>query len=506
MKRNQRWILGVLLGATSLVPPSARASIGGIDIGGATGIVCYSSPTARWKDDQSQITSIELLDLHEARFPMGGIDTTPGKMDLIEPLPEESSEDYAERLLSRLDLQFPGLAKTLHAPSVPPTSQFRHQPDGTRWVDDTNIRGNIDKKLCRLANLATQSREGTGVVRVDINGRLVFHPKMSSWGKKLIYAHEKIYRIARDHFYHRDARGTRELLGALLDRNLTLDSLLGVLNANGFNHDSDLALNTTSGALDWRHPSLNRFSDSAVELISSEMAGVAAGYCRDNRNECESFPSALKERLRELNATDVLACMDAYSRDPNDSTFKSCLDAVDENRGYNGRLRQAYDRLYKSNEWKQGKGVFLSFPPSLVAFLIYNAIIAPSAAGVVTLDANDSDVLDQLKSVADPALLKGIQNRLAALKDRIRENVLGRYVTVIRPELLSQQTLSEQDRNTIDQAIQRNLRDGAWAQPLNFDLSVKPVDLNHLREKIRIEALGSVSFEVGNLVPPPVSR
>lgn len=229
---------------------------------------------------------------------------------------------------------------------------------------------------------------------------------------------------------------------------------------------------------------------------------MVQSVCKESPEKCESFPRVLEERLAKLGATDVLDCLNGYTQTLDSAALNACLMKVEDTRGYLDRIRGQYTRNHmKWADW----GVVLMFPPGLAATIIYSVFV-PVIAGVESSVNNDSSVLDLLKDVGSPELLKQMHARLASLKTTIRDRVLGKYVNEVRPRLISQGTLSLGDRLNIDRVIHDNLQNGTWVENVGFSFSTDQKDLRDLVQRIRKEALKNISEEIDEIVPLPLPR
>lgn len=262
-------IQGALLGValTSGLVHADRASAAqsnGFERGGGNAVVCFNTPAIpreiRALDPQGRpidpsiqddhiphITSIELLDLYEARFSRGI--QNPSKFELLSPNRGETALEFSTRLFRRIENLMPGLHGALiEAMSELPSDEVVRVPSGLMPVNDHAMVGRINSRLCVVSTIAMQQDVGGGNTKIYVDGRIFDHPKFDDSDRALTYVHEVVYHAARRSYRHDDSQGTRLLVGTLLRKNLSAARLYQEVTSAELLSESDRAFDGSNPA------------------------------------------------------------------------------------------------------------------------------------------------------------------------------------------------------------------------------------------------------------------
>lgn len=453
----------------------------GLDSAGATGVVCYASKRDLYQKNEEAITSIELLDLHEALYPKG-MAPAGESVGLVKPTDSESEEDYAVRLISRLRIAFPNLYGKIKeaARSFPLAADFQQIPGGTRFIDDVGLVGKLDGKFCALANLATQETHNN-VTRVYLNSRLVFHPKMGEWSRKLIYAHEFLYFVGRSQFDQKYARGTREVLGALLRTQITAAELASVVAASDFLADADRSFANNN----WTSPTLNFAADQTASVIREELARLVHDYCAEAPARCEGVSRELKAALDSAGLSDVVYCLNGFELNQNIAQLQSCVGAAASGLGVSKKISNAYSDYYDGGDFTV---ISIFFPP-MVLVPLFDGLSAGMG------DQKKMKLLNSVSKLANGAFVQEIQKRLKTVRGKLHEQVLARYLREIQPWVLSQTGLDRSALQWINNQLMGYVSQGDWLEAINFSLDLS-YQLPGAIEKLKNEVLPGLSKEL----------
>jgi hypothetical protein len=213
-----------LLATTALLPSAAFAKDGADSSGGGLTVVCFddSAIVSVLKDGDGTISdvllaqakSIEAFDLYEAKLPRGW----EGQFtETLIPINDgETAEQYAERLIKRLDHSVPALARVL-----------RETRDGLKGdkltytstplplIEDALPSGAIDTERCVLSTMGA-NRITDGAWSLTIDERQYKHKAQSEWSRGVFLLHEYIYITFRRLQQQSNSRRTRELLNYLI--------------------------------------------------------------------------------------------------------------------------------------------------------------------------------------------------------------------------------------------------------------------------------------------------
>ena len=240
MKRQILSIVGIM--ACSL---AATANSG--TRGGGNAIVCFDNQNIpkeiRAKDafgnilDGSikdeyipHITKVEMLDLYQAQVKKG---LNGQKSQLIEPLANESFEQYARRILSRVKGLTLWLDKVAETIDELPADRAEMYSYGIEPVNDYNIDYRIDTTNCVVGTIALNSKEGNSY-RLAIDERLMMHPAHTRLSQYVTYLHEVVYRTGKDKFGENDESAfknavlTRQIVAALIKKETTNQEILNL--------------------------------------------------------------------------------------------------------------------------------------------------------------------------------------------------------------------------------------------------------------------------------------
>ncbi len=244
--------------------------------GGGNSVVCFSKPEIvdqiknnhGYLTDEfiSSISSIEILDLHEAKFPRG-IDRRRPKV--VSAKNGENIESYIKKITNRLNFTIPELGQILrNGTAYFAPDHIIWQPFGLEPVQDSNQVGYIDQSRCVIATLAMQ-RTVNQQNYLYIDDRLFNHPKHSLESKAVTLIHEFAYRYAREKG-QTDSYNTRLMVASILNNDGTL--LLGDLNRDA------IALGFIVGSSSWVSTYDNTFVYSRVATASVMVGNIATRY------------------------------------------------------------------------------------------------------------------------------------------------------------------------------------------------------------------------------------
>ena len=220
MKNTKKALIGLCLIAGAFATSAAAfAEAGSGHSGGGSGVICFSSvqtklqvqkvlrenqtninsPNDPFTDDVlSKITSVELLDLAEAKVP-SIVDQYGGEAGPYQEI--ASSLTPQELIKDRMAiLQQRGAAFALRNLDdlqwTLPLDRFNLQSSGVVQINDTESKV-IPKNECLIAQIAVQSFIGSSLLKkVDIDGRL--YAKMDNINQAALIFHEWIYKIGID--------------------------------------------------------------------------------------------------------------------------------------------------------------------------------------------------------------------------------------------------------------------------------------------------------------------
>lgn len=224
---------------------SITISAGGMDSGGGQGFVCFDSKKVATHvknnngnlddSDVAHITQIETLDLYEARLKRGDI---PTAVKLFSRREGENYSSYLERIIARIDNEFPVLAdQILKEKNDFSGDHTLWSPIGLTTVSDGLPVISYDSSLCTLTTLAIQFKEDNAQF-LNLDPRLFNHPKMSDDGRAILLLHEYLYAVARERG-KTSSRSTRMAIGYLLREDIDLKSLTSNLVELNFLNSAD---------------------------------------------------------------------------------------------------------------------------------------------------------------------------------------------------------------------------------------------------------------------------
>ncbi len=218
--------------------------------GGGNGLVCFNDPAiaARIRQRNSEdkiingaiqnadiksITSIEILDLVEARHPRGI--TNREVPELILPKENESNHHYVQRVINRIKDLEPRLwekfNKSLNDFLVLPADAH---PDGLEPVDDYNLIGRYDSANCVIATIAMHIMSENNV-KLHVDERLMYNPLHSLNSRYITFLHEVVYKALRSSYFHKDSQGARAIVAALIRKDITFQQWDAERNLAGVN-------------------------------------------------------------------------------------------------------------------------------------------------------------------------------------------------------------------------------------------------------------------------------
>jgi len=215
---------------------SAYAGEGSESSGGGNSIVCFSDKAiAREilnKDNPDFgeilnshldfITSIEAIDLYQARQPRGFQEQNP---EIIPIGQEETPFQYVEKIVTRLKHSVPKLASIIkESKDLFVDDNIILEPNGLRSINDANQVQAINSESCVAVTVAAQYKAGPSSFYLHIDDRLFNHPAHSNLSKAVLLLHEYVYRYARS-LGQFDSRNTRLLVSYLITQNNGLTSL-----------------------------------------------------------------------------------------------------------------------------------------------------------------------------------------------------------------------------------------------------------------------------------------
>lgn len=208
--------------------------------GGGNAVVCFSDPEipSRIRDYNSptygqilndyidKISSVEILDLYEAKLRRGFNSYTP---KIIPSNPNKSVHEYIAKIQKRLNYSLVSFNEAIQRSLEKfEDANILWQPHGIQRVDDANFAGEIDTINCVVATLALQVQKNNGLY-LHIDERLYNHPKHSDLSKKVTFLHEVVYQIGM-RIGHADSSGTRKMVSNIISygENYTVQKMLNI--------------------------------------------------------------------------------------------------------------------------------------------------------------------------------------------------------------------------------------------------------------------------------------
>jgi hypothetical protein len=307
--------------ALSILPAQARD--GADSSGGGLGVVCLDDTRLVEKirggdglltDDLiPHLTSIENFDLYEATL-LRGLDA-PYKQRIIPIKDGESAEQYALRILARLDHAVPALArlirKTVDELSAPGATTFEARP--LEKMTDAEQVGLIDYAHCMLATMGVNRLDEKGS-HLTIDSRLFTdEAPQSEQSKGVFKLHEYIYLTARK-LGHTDSRRTRELVNMLIteDAQFTVKQFALKLQEFGFSgkqrfqvYPEELLANMAREIAKVAHNEFVKTLDDADALIAKAKCGekyitpCVSKRSTQNVDELMAFAKARSQRIND---------------------------------------------------------------------------------------------------------------------------------------------------------------------------------------------------------------
>ncbi len=221
-------LLAAALSSTAQAGPGAS--------GGGNAMVCFDDPSIPTRiraeklngngyigdQDISHITKVEILDLYEARQPVGSIGSTPSSKKLIEAKPGESVDQYTARLLSRFSELAPGLIDTIDR-GRQALSVYKQFPNGLDPIDDVGPGETVNTRDCVRATIIAQyNRSDSDFIGYDPRIFNLPDSIFSVTSKALSQIHEWIYWVARTYGRATSSDSTRDLIGAMISDDQSL--------------------------------------------------------------------------------------------------------------------------------------------------------------------------------------------------------------------------------------------------------------------------------------------
>jgi len=209
--------------------------------GGGNTVVCFSNAkiakdvqanNSQVSDDQIPfITKIEILDLWEARKSRGDDGTIVPQ--IIDLLPDETTNQYVDRIIARVEAVMPEDAKQLKSSA----NQFLqintiHEPHGLKKVDDSKESELLKTDRCALVTMAVQEKVGS-ILTLKIDKRLFFHKKHSALSRAVTKLHEVFYHRDRSYAQITDSALTRLKVGVAITADQPIKQWIRVFGEAG---------------------------------------------------------------------------------------------------------------------------------------------------------------------------------------------------------------------------------------------------------------------------------
>ena len=292
------------------------------------------------------VTSVEILDLYEARLRKGFNKKDSKK--LIEPHADEDIRDYAKRIIARTQDYLPSLYQELMKTynELDPR-EATELPYGMEPVNDYNMIGRINSEYCVIATLVLQADvESKKKTYLYYDARLwdwaqISKEKIqtphSQWSKDVAYLHEIVYRAARIRG-QTDSRNTRELVKLLITQEITSEQLREDAEALGFSVTPSLYLVNLNN---YKLQKSSRYD--GVGRVFHEIHKDLLAYlaCHDFENQFRQFTVETGAEIDRLSQQMVKTAFP----DKSCSEFSECRDVLD-------KLKEYYSSFFTSDEKK----------------------------------------------------------------------------------------------------------------------------------------------------------
>jgi hypothetical protein len=232
-----------------LAPVPALAKDGADSSGGGLTVACFDDPSipeALRKGDGllsdslfPHLKSLQNFDLYEATLSRGLLHKH--RQTVIAIKDGEKGEEYAERILKRLDHAVPELARMFRRTRAELESRpiaFVREP--LEKMNDARQIGLIDYENCMLATMGL-NRLADGAASLKVDDRLYSNPLHSDQSKGVFLLHEYAYVTAR-RLGQSDSRHTRTLINLLITESpeLTVNNLIIKAREFGFSGEGRL--------------------------------------------------------------------------------------------------------------------------------------------------------------------------------------------------------------------------------------------------------------------------
>jgi hypothetical protein len=246
---------------------------GGESSGGGNGVVCFDHPAIAAQvnasggiirnGDLSHITSIEMVDLFQARKPRGIPAKTPEVISIDEdPSISDSSAilGYLKKLQSRFQYAVPEIAQNLERMQEFLSDDFIVLHDSPlKQMHDADLEIEIDTENCALSTLAFSEIISPEVVYVHLDRRLFDlangTAKHSRLSKAVLMMHEYFYLLSRFFNHETTSKKTRDMMGYIITQRtgVSLDRTIRVMAGLGFGPrpDSSFLFSDHGAGLQW---------------------------------------------------------------------------------------------------------------------------------------------------------------------------------------------------------------------------------------------------------------
>lgn len=309
----------LLLTVFTAVAPYCAFAKGPGGTGGGNAVVCFADPAipnqlramkkqgSGWIPDRfvtpSLVTSVELLDYHEAKTATGelGNEIIP---EIIEAEQNETPAQYIERIKKRISNVYPGIPTLIENGKkiLQTVKKFEH---GLGPIDDVGPGENIDTEHCvRVTIIGQYDRNAQAFMAYDPRFYALPLSIFSSTNRAVSYLHEYLYIKPRLFLRQETSDNVRGVVGKLIQKNINVKKLYYGL-----------------ASIDDRVTELN-FLSKMEQILKAEIKGQQYlreemnGFFMDTRcqNRAQELASQVEKSYKENVETKILAYPDVPSR------------------------------------------------------------------------------------------------------------------------------------------------------------------------------------------------
>jgi len=172
------------------------------------------------KTGKSHVTSVEILDLLQAKLPQDV--ENPQPTEVVEMKQGESLRSYVDRIENRFASVLPFIKDVIEK-SRATFTEVKPAPNGLTPIDDVGKEEFFDTDLCvRVTIIGQYQNKQKRYLRYD--PRLFNHPMHSALSKAVSLLHEYIYRFTAS-TGAKNAKSARSLVGVLIRKNITVEEV-----------------------------------------------------------------------------------------------------------------------------------------------------------------------------------------------------------------------------------------------------------------------------------------